>query len=90
MRTIDIRVTGRVQGVSYRAFARDTALQLGVTGYVRNAADGSVAARATADEPTLAKFVEALRRGPILAGVDDVSIDDVPLTDEDDGFVIQR
>ena len=90
MRTIDIRVTGRVQGVSYRAFARDTALQLGVTGHVRNAADGSVAARATADEPTLAKFVEALRRGPILAGVDDVSIDDVPLTDEDDGFIIQR
>jgi acylphosphatase len=40
-----VRVTGRVQGVFFRAWAQDEAQTLGVTGWIRNCSDGSVEAQ---------------------------------------------
>ena len=58
------RLTGRVQGVGFRAFVRREARSLGVDGWVKNAADGSVEAEAAADRETLEAFEERLRQGP--------------------------
>ena len=61
---------GRVQGVGFRYALRDEALRLGLAGWVRNRADGSVEALAQGDESALEQLVEWARRGPRLAKVD--------------------
>lgn len=53
---------GRVQGVGFRARARNAAHRHPVTGWVRNEPDGTVMLEAQADEDTLAKFLTDLRR----------------------------
>jgi acylphosphatase len=68
-----IRVTGKVQGVFYRASARDEAERLGLSGFVRNEPDGSVYAEAEGEKETLDRFVEWCRRGPPHARVDMVA-----------------
>lgn len=67
-----IRVTGRVQGVFYRASARAEAERLGLNGFVRNEPDGSVYAEAEGETDALERFVEWCRRGPPQARVDGV------------------
>jgi acylphosphatase len=65
-----IRVTGRVQGVGYREALRAEALRLGVTGWVRNRADGSVEALLQGDEGALQRLIDWARRGPPAARVE--------------------
>ena len=68
-------VTGKVQGVFYRAWTQETACDLGLRGWVRNCADGSVEAHVEGEEPTVLKLVERMRFGPREANVDDVQIE---------------
>lgn len=58
------RVEGRVQGVGFRAFVRRRARDLGLDGWVRNAADGTVEAEAAGDRASLEAFEDHLRVGP--------------------------
>lgn len=63
---------GRVQGVWFRESARRRAEDLGVSGWVRNRADGAVEAELEGAEEDVAVLVEWFRRGPSGARVDDV------------------
>lgn len=72
MRTRQIRVSGRVQGVGYRFALRDEAHRLGVKGWVRNRADGSVEALLQGDDAAVAALIAWARRGPRAARVDAV------------------
>ncbi len=72
MKHVDIRVTGVVQGVFFRASTQRKAEQLGVRGTVRNCADGSVFIEAEAEASVLDRFVEWCREGPSRARVDRV------------------
>ena len=65
-------VSGRVQGVGFRASARYRALELGLAGYVRNLADGRVEAFVQGDAKDIETFAKWLQIGPPLAHVDDV------------------
>jgi acylphosphatase len=65
-------VRGRVQGVGYRAFVEDEALARGLEGWVRNRRDGTVEAVFKGDEEVVADMVEACRRGPFAARVDEL------------------
>ena len=67
---VKITVTGRVQGVWYRASTERKAQELGLTGFVRNQPDGSVYIEAEGDEPALDALVAWCRQGPPLARVD--------------------
>ena len=58
------RLEGRVQGVGFRAFVRRRAQELGLDGWVRNAADGTVEAEAAGDRASLDAFEDHLRQGP--------------------------
>jgi acylphosphatase len=70
MRTRQIRVKGRVQGVGFRDALRAEALRVRVKGWVRNRADGSVEALLQGDEAAVERLVEWARRGPALARVE--------------------
>jgi len=83
MRTVRLRVAGRVQGVGYRMWAERAAIALAITGWVRNRGDGTVELLATGTEDAIAALIEACRQGPRAAVVTDVAIEDA----EDDGGV---
>jgi acylphosphatase len=71
-------VSGRVQGVWYRASAQEEAKKLGLTGWAKNLPDGRVEVVACGSEETLMKFVAWLKKGPAKAEVSDVSYEVVP------------
>jgi acylphosphatase len=81
-------VSGRVQGVGFRYFARDIAEREGLSGVVRNLPDGRVEAVAEGDAESLARFEAALRRGPSHARVVRVEIDTIPPRGAYAGFQI--
>lgn len=89
MPTVQLRISGRVQGVNYRAATRDTATRLALTGWVRNTRDGSVELTATGSEPALKKLITWCHHGPPLAVVTDVSVQRIPETTFN-GFEIRR
>ena len=62
-------VRGRVQGVGYRYFVMREAAALGVAGFARNLADGTVEVVAEADDDVLNRFEDRLRQGPSFATV---------------------
>ena len=68
-------VRGRVQGVGFRYFVQAEAQMLGVTGWVRNNADGAVEVLASGSTEQLAALHSRLRSGPRAARVDEVSVE---------------
>ena len=70
-------VSGRVQGVGYRAFVADAARAERLEGWCRNLPDGSVEVRAEGDAEALSRFEWRLWQGPSMARVDDVVSEDV-------------
>lgn len=66
---VHLWVSGRVQGVFFRAHTRDLARRLGLSGYVRNLPDGRVEIVAEGEEEALRKLAAFARQGPPLAQV---------------------
>lgn len=89
MKTIRLTIKGRVQGVFYRATAKDVAELIGVKGWVRNLPDKNVEITVTASEDVLQKFIDWCKQGPPKATVDEVIVEDLTL-EEFKGFRIIR
>jgi acylphosphatase len=70
-------ITGRVQGVFFRAWAREQADALGIGGWVRNCPDGRVDAHVEGEEAAVQQMIDRLRQGPPAARVEDVRLWDV-------------
>jgi acylphosphatase len=70
-----VRVIGRVQGVFFRAWARDEARSLGVSGWVRNCDDGAVEAHLEGDPEAVGEMIELMREGPPSAEVHDFRVE---------------
>lgn len=68
----NIRVFGEVQGVFFRYSAKDKAEELGITGFARNEAGGSVYVEAEGEEEALRVFLEWCKKGPSSANVSNV------------------
>jgi len=83
-------VTGRVQGVAFRADARWAAERSGVTGWVRNRSDGSVEAVVEGGRGAVERMLAWFRRGSALARVDDVALTWEPYTGEFREFRVTR
>jgi acylphosphatase len=77
MKTVQLRIIGKVQGVWYRASAKDKALSLGLKGKVWNEPDGNVGAVIQGHEGDISAFVEWCRHGPPLAVVTEVIVEEV-------------
>jgi acylphosphatase len=65
-------VSGRVQGVYFRASTREQALRLGLSGHARNLEDGCVEVLAVGEADAIARLAQWLRTGPPMAQVADV------------------
>ena len=72
---VRLHITGRVQGVFFRASAQRKAQELGLAGWVRNEPDGSVMAEAEGDAESLDAFIQWCKQGPAHAVVSKVTED---------------
>jgi acylphosphatase len=68
-RAVQVRITGRVQGVGFRDWTHREASGLGLVGWVRNEADGSVSALLVGSEDAVSTMLDRLRTGPRFAVV---------------------
>ena len=74
-----VSVVGRVQGVFFRAWTRDEAETLGVTGWVRNCSDGSVEAHVEGEADAVEEIIDLMKEGPPGARVDKVAVETADL-----------
>ncbi|MBI5413234.1 acylphosphatase [Candidatus Peregrinibacteria bacterium] len=72
MKQVDIKISGKVQGVFFRAETRAKAHELGIKGWVKNTEDGGVEIMAQGEEAQLAEFLAWCGRGPEYSRVDKV------------------
>ena len=79
-RAVHVRVTGRVQGVSFRAYAAHEAVRLELVGWVRNEPDGAVAAHLEGPDDAVEEMLAWCRQGSPAARVADVRVTEVEPT----------
>ena len=84
-----VRVYGRVQGVFFRQWAVNQARTLGVSGWVRNAADGTVEAHLAGELAAVDAMIAAMRQGPSQARVEDLTVEAVE-PEEVSGFSVRH
>ncbi len=71
-------MSGRVQGVGFRAFAQQTAREAGVRGWVRNLPDGRVETAVEGEESAVRQYLDALRRGPLAGKLAELVEEELP------------
>ncbi|HNP97435.1 MAG TPA: acylphosphatase [Bacteroidia bacterium] len=89
MKTYRLTVHGLVQGVFFRKYTREKALELGLSGTVRNLENSSVEIEVTGTESVLPDFILWCHQGPARARVDKVDIHELPLKNFSDFRVIR-
>ena len=89
MKRIRAVVTGRVQGVWYRAHTQQQAMALGLEGYVRNLPDGTVEIVAQGTEERIDALLDWARVGPPRARVDEVRVSPWTQDDELESFEVR-
>lgn len=87
---VELRIRGVVQGVGFRYFCYTHARTLGLTGWVKNAPDGSVVVLAEGDRSAIEALIEELRVGPMAATVTNLDIKWTPYTGKHQTFQIAR
>ena len=87
---IHIWVKGRVQAVGFRAFVQQNALQIGVTGWVRNVGYSTVEAVAEGTRMQLEQFIHLVKRGPVSSRVDESREEWEKVTGEFASFGVKR
>lgn len=83
-------VSGRVQGVSFRYYTVQRASDAGLTGWVRNRADGSVELEVQGAAEAVAAFLDWVEAGPSYAQVTSVAVTERDLLDGQQGFDVVR
>ena len=89
MSCIRYLVTGRVQGVFYRASTRDKGRSLGLNGWAKNLPDGRVEVLACGNDQQLKELEDWLWQGPDYASVSEVVTEVVTIEEQLDGFRIR-
>ena len=82
MKRLHVIISGRVQGVFFRAYTRETAVALKLSGWVRNLHDGSVEAVFEGEDANVQKMLEWCKKGPPHAIVNKVDAAEEPYTGE--------
>ena len=74
MQGVHLIISGRVQGVFFRAHTKEVADSLGLKGYVMNTEDSNVEVVAVGEEKKIKEFIEFCKKGPDSAKVEDIKI----------------
>ena len=90
MISVRLRVSGKVQGVWYRASAKDQAIALGIKGKVWNESNRDVGIIAQGSQSQIDEFISWCKKGPPLARVDDVKVENVEINEKFQSFEITR
>jgi acylphosphatase len=90
MRRVRAIVTGRVQGVSFRASTAAEARRLGLVGWVKNRGDGSVELEAQGADDRVAALLAWCAHGPPVARVDQVAVEERVPSAGESAFTIDR
>ncbi len=88
MKRSHIFVSGRVQGVGFRAFIQNAAYSLDLTGWVKNLPDGRVEVLAEGSEEDIHTLIDRLKEGPIGSRVDNVDVNWEKYQDDHEKFRI--
>ncbi|MGB3907366.1 MAG: acylphosphatase [Methanomethylovorans sp.] len=86
----EVHVCGRVQGVFFRQFTKNTAQELGIAGYARNLSDGCVQVLAEGSKESVELLLQRLKVGPPMSRVDSLKVEWKEALGEFNGFVIKR
>ncbi|HEX5113099.1 MAG TPA: acylphosphatase [Saprospiraceae bacterium] len=90
MVTVSLRISGKVQGVWYRASAKDAAIGIGIKGKVWNERNGDVGVIVQGTREQIDTFIKWCKEGPPLAKVQDVKVEDVNTEEIYNSFEITR
>jgi acylphosphatase len=86
----NVKISGMVQGVFFRAYTREKAVQMGVTGWVRNLRDGRVGGLFEGNQRAVSELISWCRKGPPSARVKDVDVEWGEYSGEFDTFFVAR
>ena len=78
MKTIQLRVTGRVNGVGYRHYVKKKANEYKIFGFVQNESEGSILIEAEGEHIDIETFLDCCYRGSVLSKIRDVKVYDLP------------
>lgn len=81
MKTLQLKVIGRVQGVGFRYYTNKKAQEFKIRGFVQNQTDGSVFIEAEGAEIDVDTFVDWVHKGPMWARVQKVIVSEIPARD---------
>ena len=87
MKSISILITGKVQGVGFRYFVLNKAIELHIAGFVRNNRDGSVYLEAEGTEESINLLIFWCSRGPVRARIEQTIIEAVPFNGYKEFFI---
>ncbi len=90
MKAVQILVSGKVQGVFFRASCKAVADQIGIKGQIKNQPDGTVLIEAEGDDILLSMFIDWCKNGPDDAEVQDISITDIELKNYRNFEIVKR
>ena len=88
MKRIKIKVSGIVQGVGFRAFAKRHALYHSLTGYTKNNPDGSVIIEIQGKSELIANYLALMEQGPPHAEVRHIKIEDMDIIESESLFYV--
>jgi acylphosphatase len=86
VKKVRLSLSGKVQGVFFRDFAKQNANKLGVYGYAKNLRNGELEIVARAEERKLEEFIRLCRRGPMFARVEGLKREDLETEPEEEDF----
>ena len=89
MKNLEIIVSGRVQGVCYRAFVLHRANELNIKGYTKNLMNGNVKVIASGEDNTMNIFIDMLKEGHSMARVDNIQTSEIIIGEEFSDFSIK-
>ncbi len=89
MKTVHIKVSGKVQGVFFRATAKEVAKHLSISGWIKNTDEGDVEALVTGENEQINKFIEWCNKGPEEAHVHHIVVTDRQLQSFEKFIVIR-
>ena len=89
MINVHVLISGKVQGVWYRANTKNKAKELGIKGWVRNTKDGRVEAFFQGDGKQVDDMISWCSKGPPLATVTDIVVEKIEISEDFKGFTIR-